>query len=131
MSTTRHPKITRSGSMSRAAIIAFFAVITVCHMRNSRASDESLSANVRCVVVALHLISSQVPQQREMGMMAAMYYFGRLDGQSPHANIEHLIANAAAQMTSADLKSDAVRCGRSLQVKGQQITKIGIDISHN
>ena len=82
------------------------------------------------MVVALNLLSSQAPQQREIGMMAAMYYFGRLDGQAPHADIERLIENTAALMTPAEFKLDAVRCGQSLQTKGQEITRIGVDMSH-
>lgn len=129
-SITRFPKMARILAIGRAVVVSLVGVAIVWHNGDARASDQSLNADVRCVVVALHLLSSQTPQQREIGMMAAMYYFGRLDGQSPHADIEHLIESAAAQMTNADLKSDAIRCGKSLQTKGQEITKIGVDMSH-
>ena len=84
MSHKWHPKMTRVMAMIRAAMVWMFIF---WHIGYARASDASLTADVRCVVVALHLLSSQAPQQREIGMMAAMYYFGRLDGQSDRKSV--------------------------------------------
>ncbi|HEX5206261.1 MAG TPA: hypothetical protein VFW10_00520 [Steroidobacteraceae bacterium] len=113
----------------RAAMVWIFIAVILWQIEPARASDASIDADVRCIVVALHLLASQEPRQREIGIMAGLYFFGRLDGQSPNADIEHLIKSVAAQMTDAEFKSEAVRCGKSLQTKGQEITRIGIDMS--
>lgn len=130
MLLTQHSKVTQLTATIRTTSVFIFAVVSFYHIGFAHASNRSLNADVRCVVVALHLLASQAPQRREVGMMAAMYYFGRLDGQSSHADIEQLIESAAVQMSPADFKANAVRCGKSLQEKGEEITKIGIEISH-
>ena len=92
------------------------------------AADRETLADVRCVLVAMRMVTTQAPQQRAAGMMVAMYYLGRLDGHAPGADIERLIKAEVWKSTSAELKADAVRCGQALQRKGHELQKIGAQL---
>ena len=62
-------------------------------------------------------------------MMLAVYYLGRLDSGAPDAEVEGLIEKEAREMTEAEFRANAVRCGKALTLKGQEIQKIGADLS--
>lgn len=94
----------------------------------AKAADRETLADVRCVLVAMHMVAMKEPMQRTAGMMVAMYYLGRLDEHAPHANIEQLIKAELWKTTAAQLKSDAVRCGQALQRKGRELKAIGADL---
>lgn len=81
-------------------------------------------ADVRCVVVGMHMSTLHVPQQRDAGTVLAIYYLGRLDGRSVRADIDQLIENEAGKMTPENLRTEAVRCGKALSDKGQEIARI-------
>lgn len=93
------------------------------------ATDRQSSVDVRCILVAMHMASSGVPVQRGAAMMVAMYYFGRLDDRSPHADIEQLIETEAGKMTLAELRASAARCGKALEEKSHEFARIGADLA--
>jgi len=68
-------------------------------------------------------------QQRDAGMMLATYYLGRLDGQLQDAEGERLIELEATKMTSAEFRANAIRCGKALTAKGQEIQNITAALS--
>lgn len=94
----------------------------------SCASELQIVSDVRCVVVGLRMAQMTVPQQRAAGMMLAVYYLGRLDGRAADAEVEELIKKEAGKMTTAEFRSNAVRCGKALTLKGQEIQKVGADL---
>lgn len=98
-------------------IFVFIVLITSPNLRAYAADREEL-ADVRCVVVAMHMATLSNPQQRSAGVMIATYYLGRLDGRASQMDVELLIEEEANKMTPADLRSDAVRCGSALKKKG-------------
>lgn len=91
--------------------------------------NSPMVSDARCVVVAMHMATLNTPQQRSTGVMLAIYYLGRLDGRAPRADTESLIEKEAGKMTPAELRSDAVLCGKALTAKGQEMTRIGADLS--
>jgi len=93
------------------------------------ASDRQAVADVRCVVVGLRMVEMTTPQPRAAGMMLAIYYLGRLDSGAPDAEVEGLIEKEAREMTEAQFRANAVRCGKALSLKGQEIQKIGADLN--
>lgn len=93
------------------------------------AADAQVDADARCIVVAMHIASLGTAVQRTAGMMIAMYYFGRLDGRAPHANVERLIENEAKKMTMVELRANAARCGKALQVESHEFASIGEDLA--
>jgi hypothetical protein len=95
------------------------------------ASDQQAVADVRCVVVGMRMLQLTEPQQQTAGMMLAVYHLGRLDSRAPDAEVEGLIEKEAEKMTAAEFRANAVRCGKALTLKGQEIQKIASDLSRN
>ena len=106
-------------------VLLFISTISV----GVRAADEQTTSDARCIVTSVYLLSTGKPSQRLAGMMAAMYYFGRLDGKASKAEIEKLITKEAKEMDSADVRASAEQCGQVLVAKGKEITQIGREIS--
>ena len=105
-------------------------VATVLAVTSSRglADDRSLMADVHCVIVGMQLAEASPSVQQSRGVLMAIYYLGRLDGQSKGADIEGLIVAEAGKMTSADYASETKRCDAGLTEKGLQITQLGQDL---
>ena len=77
------------------------------------------------MIVGAQLSASQNPQQRVPGQMILMYYLGRIDGRSPHADLRRLIKNQTQHMSAADLKSAAGRCDKEFSARGDAVVQIG------
>jgi len=93
-----------------------------------RAQDSQTLADVRCVIVGFRLADLNNPTYRVSGTMLSLYYLGRLDGRTPHLNLEKLVVAQLKTMTPAGFRTAAKRCGAALTVKGQEITKVGQDL---
>jgi hypothetical protein len=104
---------------------SILGLIWIAVLPPAQAQDPDSTADVRCILVGFRLGQMPDQTQRSSGMMLALYYIGRLDGREPQLDIEKLVVEQLASMTSADYASEAVRCGNSLTTKGQQITRIG------
>lgn len=77
------------------------------------------------MIVGAQLSASPNQEQRVPGQMILMYYLGRIDGRSPHADLRTLIRNEMQRMTAADLKSAASRCGKEFASRGDAVVQIG------
>jgi len=69
------------------------------------------------------------PKQRAAGQIATYYFVGRLNSV-PVNDLEDSIFKESTTMTPADLKSEAVRCGKDLTEKGLAIQQMGINLMH-
>jgi hypothetical protein len=69
------------------------------------------------------------PQQRGAGTMIALYYLGRLDSRAPVSEADGMIESEAEKMAPAEFRANAVRCGKSFSLRGQEIQKISADLS--
>jgi hypothetical protein len=83
------------------------------------------------MVVGARLAESTNPRLRFSGEMLLSYFLGRIDGRSPHVNLERLIEREAKKMTAADQKNVARRCGAEFSARGAQITRIGEDLERS
>ena len=110
--------------------LAALDLLGISSIAKVRATDHEALADARCIVVAMKLATLNDPQQRSAGVMLTIYYLGRLDGRSLHTDTERLMEQQARKMTSAELRSDAVRCEMVLTRKGQEMVRIGADLSH-
>lgn len=109
--------------------VVLFAALAYGPSFAARAANRYALSDVRCVVVGLRMVEMPASQQRTAGMMLAIYYLGRLDGRAPDAEVEGLIEREAEKMTAAEFRSNAVRCGNALTLKGQEIQRIGAELS--
>jgi hypothetical protein len=57
--------------------------------------------------------------------VAAMYFFGRIDGRDPNLDLEAAIRQVAPTMGSADVARAAVRCGKMLTARGHTMQAVG------
>lgn len=110
--------------------VPVFILLGISSITKVRATDHEVLSDARCVVVAMHMATLHNPQQRSTGVMLAIYYLGRLDGRLLHTDTDRLIEDEAKKMTPAELRSDAIRCGKVLTRKGQEMMRIGADLSH-
>jgi hypothetical protein len=94
-----------------------------------QAQDAATIADVRCVIVGISFAGMPDPSRQAAGTMLSLYYIGRLNGRAPKLNIEDLLIKEISTMTSSDYDSEAKRCGARLTEKGQEITRIGKNIS--
>ncbi len=114
--------------MNRRLGVFLFAAMLTSFSVPIWAQDSDSIADVRCVVIALKLAATPTATQQSAGMMAFLYYIGRLEGRVPSLDLEDLIVRELSTMTAADYRSEAQRCGGNLTLKGQEITKIGADL---
>ena len=57
--------------------------------------------------------------------MILMYYLGRIDGRSPHVDLQKLLKSETDSMNTAALNNAASRCGKEFSARGEQIVQIG------
>jgi hypothetical protein len=81
------------------------------------------------MIVASRMVTMQDAQQRGAGMLLAMFYLGRLDARNGYAEVRRLILQEANSMTTADLRSAAMRCGKTLQEQGGRLSQIDGEIA--
>lgn len=104
------------------------ATAVLCMLATAVRADPVITqtvADAQCMVVGARLSASTDPQQRVPGQMILMYYLGRIDGRSPHADLETLIKNETQRMTVTELNNAASRCGKEFSARGEQIVRIG------
>lgn len=119
----------KSGALSLKVWLMLCIAIVCEPALGSEAAHNYAVLDVRCVVVALRMAEMAEPQRRVAGTMLALYYLGRLDGRVPDNELEGLIERETGKMTEAEFRANAVRCGKALALKGQEIQKIGAELS--
>jgi hypothetical protein len=107
--------------------VVLAVALAICGKVHAQSADTI--ADVHCVIVGARLASSADANERSRGAMLLIYYLGRLDGRSPTLDLEHLVLSEAAHVTPAELQSETRRCSEALASKGQQITRIGNDLT--
>jgi hypothetical protein len=112
-----------------SCLISIFSALTLGSSFCAIADDTDVSADVRCIVVGSQLALSPDASLRNRAGMLLMYYLGRFDGRALPYSLERSLATEANKMTSAGLQAETRRCSDALAAKGQEIIKIGEDLS--
>lgn len=91
------------------------------------AQDAALTADLRCAVAAVSLAgaSANNPTLQQQATMAALYFIGKLDGHSPHLDLEAGLRTELAKMSPQDMAAEGKRCGAQLMSRGQALQAIG------
>ena len=87
--------------------------------------------DVRCVVVGMRISSLADRDQRSAGLMTELFFLGGLDSIVPRPDIRSLIVKVSEEMTTVEFKSEAVRCGKVLSEKGQELQDVSDEIQKN
>ncbi len=108
----------------------FFALFVTASLfaSEAKAEDAQTNADLRCLVVGLRLAGSPTEALKNAGTIATLYYLGRLDGHSEKLDLENLVANEIAKMSTQDFQSEAKRCGQLLTARGQALQALGKDL---
>jgi hypothetical protein len=115
--------------MRRYVCLSIFAGLFLSLSMYARAQDSETIDDVRCVVVGLKMGGTEDASQQSAALMLTLYYIGRIDGRVPKLDFETLLAKETVKMTPTEFKNEAKRCGGHLSLKGEQITKIGKDMT--
>jgi hypothetical protein len=92
---------------------------------STQALADDTTADIRCVAAVLALSGKADAATKSTLAMSAIYYIGKLDGRVPSLDLEDALVKELSTMTAAEIGSEAVRCGKDLSVRGQQIKAMG------
>jgi hypothetical protein len=116
-------------NMLRALIVsALFCLAGSTAVAADAANDDATEADVRCVVVAMRMGSSDNPQMKTAGMIASMYFLGRVDSRNPDLDLETRIIDDLDKMTPEDLRAASLRCSEILTARGAALKSMGEDM---
>lgn len=87
------------------------------------AQVDQTTADLRCAIVGMAMAGQATTQQQ--GMMAALYYIGKLDGRTPDLDLEQRVRSEAAGMTPQVIAAEGQRCGQELMARGKALATIG------
>jgi hypothetical protein len=100
------------------------AFLMMAAMVAAPASDQS-EFDMQCMV-ATQLATEQLEGTTAMAtQMAAMYYFGRVDGAFPDAVLEERLASVAKAIEGRPLGPLLEQCGAFMKERGEVMQKIG------
>jgi hypothetical protein len=120
---------------AKGVVWCLVCVILLSGVRITTVEADSINANsiadAQCMVVGARLSESPNPRLRFSGEMLLSYFLGRIDGRSPHVDLEGLIEREAKKMTATDLRNAVRRCGTEFSARGAQITRIGKDLERS
>lgn len=83
------------------------------------------ASDLRCLAVASILASNSDPNLKNAGVMAALYYLGKLDGREPGLDLEARLKQEFTQLTPQEIQPEGMRCGAELAARGKAMTEIG------
>jgi hypothetical protein len=91
----------------------------------AHAEDLATTDDVRCLVVSLAMAGVGGKNVQAAGMMATLYYLGRLDGRAPGLDLENRVIDEVVAMRPADVKATAMRCGETMKSRGEALATVG------
>jgi hypothetical protein len=92
------------------------------------AEDAQSTADLRCLIIGFKLSGSSTPAQQNAGVIATLYYLGRLDGRTDKLDLEKLVVSELPKMTAQDFQVESKRCGQLLSSRGHALQQLGKDL---
>jgi hypothetical protein len=106
--------------------IIFSAAVLAAAATGARAADPAPAPDLRCLAVASVLASNSDPNVKNAGVMAALYYLGKLDGRDPGLDLETRLRQEVTQLSPQEIQSETLRCGAELAARGKTMNEIGL-----
>ena len=85
----------------------------------------SLTFDVRCMVVLGQLAQSGEESMRAAASTASQYYFGRIDGRVPDAELEEAIWRETRGLRVDERQQIVQACATHMQQRGQRLVEVG------
>lgn len=108
-------------------------VMLLCFVPSANADSVAASnaEDAQCIILGARLLRSENPQYRKSGRMLVVYFLGRINGRTPHADLAAMIEKEATRMTEAAFKGAMSRCGAELSAGGAELAQIGMLLQSN
>lgn len=108
-------------------VLAAAAALMVCAGAAHAQQTDALAADTRCAMIGLGLagMENAAPEQRQSGMLLALYYIGRVHGRSPGIDLEQAMHQQAQTMTAEQLQPEGQRCGAEFRSVGETLNAMG------
>ena len=68
------------------------------------------------------------PKIAQAGVASAVYWMGRVNGETPNADIERIMTRLSATLTPQMIAGDATRCSNEMKVRGNEMQRAGAAI---
>lgn len=121
--------------IKRSAYLATFCAALAVTAPASAGGPPRMSpatqSDVQCLVAIMSTATQMEKIKPGSSQIAMMYYFGRLDGDDPHLDMEAAIRWQMSKMTMADISATDVRCGNQLTARGHAMQTIGQHLQAN
>ncbi len=111
--------------MSKSLLVCAALICASVHASAARADEADLKPTIHCMIVGFSMLQMQDADQKRNGLVVAMYFFGKLDGLAPNADLQNLFATESAALAPESLKTEAARCGRELMQRGAVMQQVG------
>jgi hypothetical protein len=85
----------------------------------------SESHDLQCMVLAGKIAASDDEQARTNGLMASMYYAGKIFGSHPSIDLKAALEAEVDRMAKVDIAALAKACGGEMQARGAQMQAAG------
>ena len=107
-----------------AALIAPVAA-DAAHSSHAVSHASSSDTDVRCLIFAMNMASSQDQNAKTVGFLGVAYYMGKLDSAAGHGDLEARMEAQITQMKGLNVAPIAQGCGEALSGRMKEIGVIG------
>lgn len=109
----------------KVLLSAMALATTLLSTSNACAADAETTTDVRCLVVSAMLASKGDAANEAAGLMASLYYLGRLDGHDPNLDLSKTLTDEALKLKPGDIPPLAKTCGATMKDRGKALSAAG------
>ena len=88
------------------------------------APPDATTTDLRCLMVSAMLAQGDDPDLKDIGTLSLYYFWGRLEGHVPAADVAQRLIDQAKAMTPDDLKAQARSCADMSRQASQTLSDI-------
>lgn len=108
-----------------AAALAFGALPGASSSASAApAAPDATTTDLRCLMVSAMLAQGDDPDLKDIGTLSLYYFWGRLEGHVPAADVAQRLIAQAKTMTPDDLKAQARNCADMSRKASQTLSDI-------
>lgn len=109
----------------KSALIGALLISSIPTVVPAQTAPQPNSHNLRCLIVAALIANSPDPAQKQIGMLAGVFYAGEVFGADPQVNLAEALKKEASTLKPGELETIRASCGAEMQARGKQISEAG------